>query len=131
MGRRAALTLAILVCASAMSGCGSHHESGSVVGDYRIVGGPAPGVNQPVQGTIWAFRGRVTWDDALHSTAAAHAGTDSGGRFDLRLPVGEFTLFGSQGNPSSALGREGCGPPSVVDVQASTSQIVHLVCVAS
>jgi hypothetical protein len=121
------VTLAALICSPAMSGCGSHHESGTVSGDYRIVGGPAPGFNRPVRGVIWAYRGRVTWDLTSSSTAVAHVRTDSGGHFDVRLPVGEFTLFGSQGT-SDSLSSGGCGSPLVVDVHASKSQTVHLVC---
>jgi hypothetical protein len=127
MSQRAALTTVVLVGAAAMSSCGTPHESGSAVGDYRVVGGPAPGVNEPVRGTIWAFSGRVTWDHAFNSTAVAHVRTDSGGRFDLRLPAGEFTLFGSAG-ASDSLPSNGCGSPLVVDVHASKSQTVHLVC---
>jgi hypothetical protein len=127
MIRRAALAVTVLVCAAAVSGCGSHQEPGSVVGDYRQVGGPAPGVNHPVRGTIWAYNGRITWDHAFKSTAIAHVRTDSGGRFDLRLPVGQFTLFGSPGT-SDSLPSNGCGSPLVVDVHASTAQAVHLVC---
>jgi hypothetical protein len=127
MRRKAAVTLAVLICCPAMSGCGSHHESGSVGGDYRVVGGPFPGVNHPVRGIIWAYSGRVTWDQTSSSTAVGHVLTDSGGHFDLRLPVGEFTLFGSQGT-SDSLSSSGCGSPVVVDVHASNSQTVHLVC---
>jgi hypothetical protein len=127
MRRRAAITMTVLVCSAAMSGCGSHHASGSVVGDYRVVGGPAPGVDHPLRGVIWAYRGRVTWDQSSHSTAVAHVRTDAGGRFDLRLPVGEFTLIGSQG-ASESLPPSGCGSPLVVHVHASKSQTVHLVC---
>jgi hypothetical protein len=127
MRRSPALTTAVAVCAIAMSSCGSNHEFGSVVGDYRLVGGPAPGINQGLRGTIWAYRGRVARDDALNSTAVAYVvRTDSRGRFDLRLPVGEFTVFGSHGS-SSSLRRSGCGS-RVVDVHASESQSVHVVC---
>ena len=127
MSRRAAVTLAVLICSPVMSGCGTHHESGTVAGDYRVVGGPYPGVNHPVQGIIWAYRGRITWDQTSSSTAVAHVRTDSGGHFDLRLPVGEFTLFGSQGT-SDSLSSSVCGSPLVVDVHAAKSQTVHLVC---
>jgi hypothetical protein len=121
------VTLAVLICSPVMSGCGSHYESGTVGGDYRVVGGPAPGVNHPLLGTIWAYSGRVAWDQTSSSTAVAHVRTDSGGHFDLRLPVGEFTLFGSQGT-SDSLSSSGCGLPQVVDVHASKPQTVHLVC---
>ena len=94
---------------------------GIVVGQYRMSGGPAPGLNRPVPGTIWAYPGRLTLADIKTATASIHVNTDAVGRFRLSLSPGEYTILGALGL-SRSVQRRGCGAPTSVDVRAA---IVH------
>ena len=70
----------------AVSGCASHRSQGTVVGEYRLVGGPAPGVNHPEPATIWAYAGHVDLSQMSHAKVAAHINTDGSGHFTLSAP---------------------------------------------
>jgi hypothetical protein len=111
----------------ATSGCSRHRSEGTVVGEYRLVGGPAPGVNQPEPATIWAYAGHVDLSHMSHAKVAAHTNTDGSGHFTLSLRPGAYTLFGSQGL-SSSVATDGCGVPVSVQVEASTRTTIDLVC---
>jgi len=127
MTRSVTLTSGVLICTATLCGCGTPLGPGSVVGDDRMVGGPGPGISHPLRGTVRAYSGRVTRDEALLATAVAQVRTDSDGHFDLHLPAGEFTLIASRGNSSSHLA-DGCAQPQVVHVHASGSQTANLTC---
>jgi hypothetical protein len=111
-----------------VSGCGSaHHPQGAVVGQYRLVGGPAPGVNEPEAGTIWAYAGFIGMQHLVRTKAVEHVNTDSTGHFTLRLEPGDYTLLGAQGI-SRSVKRSGCGVAVHVTVTASTRSTVQLAC---
>ncbi len=103
----------------------NHAPDGTVVGEYRLVGGPAPGVNEPYPGTIWAYTGSIGWARAKDARAFAHVSTDAAGRFSMSLPPGRYTLLGAGGG---SLDSSGCGSPTVVDVLASARVVAHLWC---
>lgn len=117
----------------ALSACSGHHSdnpeqrSGTVVGQYHLVGGPAPGVARPQTGTIWAYEGQVKSSMLTTSTAVAHVRTDASGNFALSLRTGEYTLVGGEGQSDSAPPGL-CGIPTVVHVKASARLKVDLVC---
>ena len=109
-----------------VAGCGSQSATeGALEGDYRIVGGPAPGIDKPYQGTVWAFAGNLDWAHAQEARPIAQVSTDTAGRFTMSLSPGRYTLFGA-GGPS--LTKDGCGAPVVVSVGASSPATAHLVC---
>jgi len=105
----------------------SHRSQGTIVGEYRLVGGPAPGVNQPEPATIWVYAGHVDLSQMSHAKVAAHTNTDDSGHFTLSLDPGAYTLFGSQGL-SSSVATDGCGVPVSVQVEASTRTTIDLAC---
>lgn len=117
----------VAVLLAVASGCSSHQPAGTVAGQYRLVGGPAPGVNQPEPATIWAFAGHVDLSQMSQAKVTAHTNTDASGHFTLSLNPGEYTLFGSQGL-SSSVATDGCGAPVDVEVKASARTSVDLVC---
>jgi hypothetical protein len=106
---------------------GSHRSQGTIVGEYRLVGGPAPGVNQPEPATIWVYAGHVDLSQMSHAKVAAHTNTDGSGHFTLSLDPGAYALFGSQGL-SSSVATDGCGVPVSVQVKASTRTTIDLAC---
>jgi len=92
---------------------------GVVTGHYRMVGGLPPGLPRPVQGTIWAYAGRLTFADLKTAKPTAHVNTDIAGRYKLSLEPGEYTLFGALGISRSAQ-RRGCGVPTTIKVSPSS-----------
>ena len=89
-----------VVVAVALTGivaaCGSHPTTeGTLDGDYRIVGGPAPGINKPYQGTVWAFAGNLDWAHVREARPIARVSTDTAGRFTMSLSPGRYTLIGA------------------------------------
>jgi len=108
-----------------VAACGSQPTTeGALDGDYRIVGGPAPGIDKPYQGTVWAFAGNLDWAHVQEARPIAHVSTDTAGRFTMSLPPGGYTLFGA----GSSLTEDGCGAPVVVNIGAASRATAHLVC---
>ena len=56
---RLVVAAAVLIILAATGGCSLNESQGTVVGYYRLVGGPAPGVARPQFGTVWAYSGDV------------------------------------------------------------------------
>lgn len=111
----------------AATGCSDHQSAGTVTGQYRFVGGPAPGVNRAEPGTIWAYAGTVDLSRLQQAKAVAHVQTDVSGNFTLSLKPGRYTLLGSQGL-SSSVTADGCGGPVLVVVKTSTRTSANVVC---
>src|SRR5665213_2944109 len=82
--------------------------TGTIVGQYRVAGGPAPGINRPEPGTIWAYAGRIDMSQLMRAESIGHVQTDSTGKFTLRLKPGEYTLLGAQGS-GGTVKTIGCG----------------------
>lgn len=116
-----------------LSACSGRHSDrpeerpGVVAGQYRLVGGPAPGLARPQTGTIWVYDGKVASSMLTHSIAIAHVRTDASGNFALSLEPGEYTLIGGEGQSDSAPS-DLCGIPTIVDVKASVRLKADLVC---
>jgi hypothetical protein len=112
--------------AFALAAC-NNDPKGAVAGDYRFAGGPAPGLDRPLPGTIWAYPGHVGVSALDTAEPAGHVDTDAAGHFVLALSPGNYTLMGAQGvrhtEPES-----GCGTPMYVRVQASHRTTIHLLC---
>lgn len=123
----------VVGAALVVSACSGHHSgdgkaaSGVVAGRYQLVGGPAPGLARPQQGTIWAFAGKLNLSKLEHTTAVVHVRTDRSGNFKLSLTPGEYTLIGALGLSGSVHSR-GCGVPTFVHVKASVHTAADLVC---
>lgn len=87
-------TLGAAVVLAAMTGCsiGESEDpplpeatpagAGSVAGTFRVSGGPSPGVDEPVSGTVTS-KGRGTEEVA-----------QSDGTFAIELPPGTYTVTG-------------------------------------
>lgn len=91
--------------ASALSAqSAGHRMSGHVSGTLRMIGGPAPGTNVGIPGTIYAYRNRD-----LAGSPAATARTDGVGRFDLELRAGVYYLAAS--SPRFSISPTPSGPP--------------------
>jgi hypothetical protein len=100
---------------------------GVVTGQYRIVGGPAPGLPRPVQGTIWAYPGRLTIAELKTAKPIAQINTDAAGRYQIALAPGEYTLFAALG-VSRSVQRRGCGTPTTITVHPSGNTRSAMVC---
>lgn len=118
--------VAIAVAGTVSVGCGSSSRNGLVVGQYSIVGGPAPGLERPLPGTVWAYAGRFSWPDVVKANPAAHVNTDEAGRFQLSLPPGKYTIVAT--GVSNSPKHRGCTEPVTVEVRASTRRQIKLVC---
>jgi hypothetical protein len=78
--------------------------TGTVQGDLRVVGGPSPGLNDPVTGTVVTARqysGNESVASVMREPAVATSPTDSNGNFTLVLPAGQYMLT----TPLSQLGQ--------------------------
>jgi hypothetical protein len=67
---------------------GTGHAAATVVGSLHIVGGPYPGIDHLIDGTIEAHAG------SLHGSVVATT-TTTHGRFSLDLPPGTYVLTGN------------------------------------
>lgn len=110
-----------------VSGCSQHPATGTIVGQYRLTGGPAPGLNQPVTGTIWVYPGVVELSGLPQAKPITQAQAGADGDFSVSLKPGTFSLIGS-GQSTSLTATSGCGGPVLVDVKASSRTNINVVC---
>lgn len=100
MSARRRLVISGLIVSLAMTGCTSKsHTSaaqGTVTGMIRLVGGPPPGVNEPVPGTVSVF---TSADLVGKAIATAQASTS--GSFTVRLSPGTYYLAATSPRYSS------------------------------
>lgn len=94
---------------------------GTVTGMLRLVGGPAPGIDEPASGVVYAFT-----SSSLSGTQIAKAKTGSDGSFHLNLPPGTYYLAGT--SPSFSIDSPPSTPPCradgpVVVSEGSISQV--------
>jgi len=106
----------IFVCLTTTAGAAStSHQSGTVIGTFRIIGGPPPGLNLAIQGTVIFIPKRST--QGLPVKVAVNAT----GRFVVRLRPGTWTATAS--SPHDNHNEHGvCGAlhPVVVELDKST-----------
>lgn len=101
--------------------CGDRNAA-NVLGTFRMVGGPAPGISRPLSGTIAIHKnnrnGRIV--KTVHAAGR--------GMFATFLPTGRYWLVGT--SPQFDGSRRGC--PTVHPVSVATSQpvVVRVVCEA-
>jgi hypothetical protein len=105
--------LCVLVALVLATACSAHRSGEPVHGTLREVGGPAPGLNRGVAGTVRA--------SVPGAKRVATARTGSDGRFTLTLEPGTHVLRGSWN--SNAL----CGP-TTVHVAHATLDNVLVIC---
>lgn len=98
--------------------------AGEITGSLHMAGGPAPGTDWTVPGTIYAF---TTADQSGSPIASGRA--DERGRFQLRLPAGTYYLAGSSPRfkiyPAPA--QPPCfagGPVTVASAHVATASVV-------
>lgn len=119
------VSLGVALMGVVVAACGAQPTTvGTINGDYRIVGGPSPGIDKPYQGTVWAFAGALDWQHVPGIQPIAKVSTDTAGRFTMLLPPGRYTLFGA----GSSLTEDGCGAPVMVTIEGPSPVTVHLVC---
>ncbi|HUI49207.1 MAG TPA: hypothetical protein VL119_10950 [Acidimicrobiia bacterium] len=91
--------------------------SGKIRGTLRIVGGPAPGIDRSIPGTVTAVaRSGRQWQ----ATSTAASG------FSLDLPLGSYRVSGTSPNVNG--GRSPCVVPALVVVKSDTTTNVQVVC---
>lgn len=120
-------TVAAVLTVVAAAGC-SGTDRGTVEGQYRLAGGPAPGLPRPQLGTIWAYAGKVSLADMRHAKPTRSTQTDRQGHYNLRLKPGEYTLLGALGVVGVSFEKNSCGLPVVIHVRPSQNSKVDLLC---
>jgi hypothetical protein len=86
-----------------------------VIGRFRIVGGPYPGENRPLDGVIEVHRGSTTG-------ALVERVPTSHGRFDVSLATGRYVFVGRSAGLTS--GGQGCTTGRAIHV--TKGQAVHV-----
>jgi hypothetical protein len=95
----AALALCLAGCATtaAASDHGSTASSqATIVGTFRIIGGPYPGINRPLSGVIKIHVGSESGRVVAVTTAKA-------GHFTVAVPPGQYVAVGTSGSQSSLI----------------------------
>lgn len=123
----AVAALSVLV----LAGCGGAAQSqpggltGNVSGHFEVGGGPPPGFDIR-HGTVWVLRGRVDRPAARPEDAVAHMNTSPSGGFNIRLPVGTYSFYGSEGFNTSNFGGNWTTPYVVATVTAAQPTTISL-----
>jgi hypothetical protein len=97
-------TVPLNVCLTGVSGGALERPSG-IAGTLRVVGGPPPGINRPVAGTV-----RVV----SSSGVGCDVSVGPAGFFDVTLPTGRYTVTGY--SPSFGNGKGLCSAGRSVNV---------------
>jgi hypothetical protein len=93
------------------------YTTGTVVGTLREVGGPAPGLNRQIAGTVIAIS---PFGQSWRATTTATQ------PFTLAVPAGTYRLFGS--SPLINDGQSQCSAAAPVVVVVGKTTQVHVVC---
>jgi hypothetical protein len=96
-----------LSCVSGISGGAAERPPG-IAGTLRMIGGPPPGISQPVAGTVSIESATGSGCDISVSAA---------GSFDVAVPVGRYTVTGH--SPSFGDGQYLCSVAGPVDVTST------------
>lgn len=99
----------------ALGSCGGAPDRGRVVGTLRVLGGPAPGDNRGIAGTVTLTDSKGRRFDATASST---------GEFSVQVPAGTYTIYGR--TPSIGVGA--CGPTLTVVVRKSLTTTSPVVC---
>jgi hypothetical protein len=95
----AALALLAAGCGHSQSSPGNPtggHGDGTIAGRFRIVGGPAPGIDRPLSGRIDVHAGAAT------GKVVAVTSTTSSGAFSVSVSAGRYVLVGLTGHSTGA-----------------------------
>jgi hypothetical protein len=91
---RAATSLVVVLVVSLTAGCTSDRPAGTthatISGRFHEVGGPAPGIDKVVSGTISVYR-----ESTLTGRAVTSVHTDAQGRFRIDVEPGTYYLSGA------------------------------------
>jgi len=114
-------SLALGVAAAALSACSGPSPaipvSGTLVGHLRQVGGPPPGIDRPVPGTM-TITGPVT--------KQIHVGSD--GAYSVELPPGSYTLMGHSPTTLVDDTQQDCPGLASAQVKVSATTTADAVC---
>jgi hypothetical protein len=96
-----AVTAGLCLAACAASAATPNHPppnqaDGTIVGTFRIQGGPYPGINRPLSGKIEIHAGSESGRVVATTTAKA-------GHFIVTVPAGQYVAVGRTGSGSSLL----------------------------
>jgi hypothetical protein len=112
----------LVICCSGCSSSKPRGDSsstsagqGSVTGTLRLVGGPAPGADNPAAGEVYAFTSA-----SLTGTPTAKVKTGSNGSFSLNLSPGTYYLAAT--SPSFSIDPPPATPPCRGDKPAVVSR---------
>ena len=110
---------AILLPVAILVGCSaSTPTTGTLTGHLRQVGGPAPGVNRPVPGTVTISGGSAT--------KALPVGDD--GSYTVDVPPGTYTVVGHSPTTLTGDQQQDCPAPSAATVTAGTTTTADAIC---
>jgi hypothetical protein len=90
---------------------------GTIVGTFRIQGGPYPGINRPLSGRIEIHLGSESGRVVATTTAKA-------GHFTVAVPTGRYVAVGRTGSGSSLL----CSSGEAKTVHATKTVNVAVYC---
>ena len=92
------------------------HRDATIAGRFRIVGGPAPGINRPLSGRIEVHAGTAT------GKVVAVTSTTSSGVFSVSVPAGRYVLVGLTGHSTGAACTSGLPTPVAGQTARATVQ---------
>ncbi len=121
MTRTASVSLALAFLAMGIAACSSSglpatttstlDATGTVTGSLQLVGGPAPGLDIPAPGVVYAFSSATLAGPPVSQTTAGSDGT-----FSLNLPAGTYYLGAT--SPKFVLDPPPATPPCFGDKPA-------------
>jgi hypothetical protein len=129
MKRTLISTIAILIAGvlpflgatSLTSGADAPLKTGTIVGTFKLIGGPPPGENIPARGTV--IFSPLTNDLAVSVRTVVNAS----GRFSLRLTAGRWTVTAS--SPQFNHSEPGaCGTQHPITVKVGKRTSVAVLC---
>lgn len=96
-------------------------KTGTVVGTFRIIGGPAPGVSIPARGTV------LFTPLKQNQGSSVRAAVNATGRFIAHIPTGTWKVTASSPQFNSNE-RGACGALHPITVKVGKSTHVAVVC---
>jgi hypothetical protein len=123
---RIRLSLGVVALAVCLAGCSSSTSApssrsqasdGTIIGSFRIVGGPSPGINNPLSGTIEIHLMSATGRVIATTTAVS-------GHFRVAVPPGDYVATGTSARQSGVP----CTSDSRTDVRAKATAHLTVSC---
>lgn len=111
------VSVLVVVLLAGLAACGGSDVTGRAVGALREVGGPAPGINHGIRGTIRIAGG---------AGQTQEVSTSSTGAFEVELSAGAYLVTGR--SPEINDGKSDCRAASKVVVKRDRTVRVDVIC---